>query len=131
MLIKNLDETLVNGSIGTVLGFYTAQEVAAMQQSDIDPDAIYQEGKDADVLIKSALSKFEDDLSNIKPNPRSDIKPDLKSSVVKRNQKTYPLVRFISAQSGGFRRIHVIPESWKNEHSSGEIIASRSQIVSA
>lgn len=123
MLIKNLDETLVNGSIGTVKGFYTAQEVAAMQHNiDINADSIYQEGKDADALMKVASTSKEED---VKP----DIKPDV-NAIAKKPQKTYPLVRFIAPQSGGFREFHCVPESWKNEQPDGTVVASRSQVVS-
>lgn len=118
MLIKNLDETLVNGSIGTVKGFYTTQEVAAMQHNiDINADSIYQEGKDADALMKAASTSKEEDVVN-------------PSAVAKKPQKTYPLVRFIAPQSGGFREFHCVPESWKNELPDGTVVASRSQVVS-
>jgi len=113
MLIKNLDDTLVNGSIGTVMGFYTQAESNALEvtPSGIAPGTIYKE-----------LKELEEAEADVIP----DIKPDVKS---KADKNRYPLVRFLQ-RDGGFRTYLTTPESWKNELPNGEIVASRSQIVS-
>lgn len=112
MLIKNVDESLVNGSIGRVIGFmdetefdkYCINEEAYNQTND--GVLVTQDGADP-------LSKEE--------RARKRIQDNLTTS------RKFPLVRFAVAD-GSSRDLLCQPESWKVELPNGEVQASRSQI---
>lgn len=89
MLIKNHDETLVNGSVGKVLRF-------------ADPSA---PGEDVEI---------------------SDATGKAKEPPKKTGGMLYPMIRF--SVPGGHRDLLVVPETWKVESPSNEILASRTQV---
>lgn len=102
MLIKNMDETLVNGSLGTVIDFMsesTFEIIGAGDNSDVDSET------------KKRMRAFSNALSE---GPKSD-------------NKAYPLVRF-HAVDGSQRIILCVPEAWKVELPTGEVQASRKQL---
>jgi ATP-dependent DNA helicase PIF1 len=102
MLIKNMDETLVNGSLGTVVGFMTEDtfDLKAMaDDSDVESDA------------KKRMRAFTNKLAEASGQ----------------DSREYPLVRF-HAVDGSQRDLLCIPEDWKVELPTGEVQASRKQL---
>jgi ATP-dependent DNA helicase PIF1 len=102
MLIKNMDDTLVNGSLGTVEAFMSETAFESMPSED--------SGVDASVVKR--ISAFTNELD--------------KKSTSGDNTK-YPLVKF-HATDGSSRMLLIVPEDWKVELPTGEIQASRKQI---
>lgn len=101
MLIKNLDESLVNGSLGKVIGFSDEKTF------DITTDDF--EDEDPMAKAKRKLKGFSRD-------------PEASSSVNK-----YPVVQFM-ATDGTPRTILCVPEEWKVELPNGEVQAKRTQL---
>ncbi|GAB1320338.1 DNA helicase [Madurella fahalii] len=102
MLIKNMDETLVNGSLGTVIDFMsesTFEITGASNSSEVDSET------------KKRMRAFSNALSEGS----------------KGDNKAYPLVRF-HAVDGSQRIILCVPEAWKVELPTGEEQASRKQL---
>lgn len=107
MLIKNMDETLVNGSLGKVVRFMTEAEFESYHE---DEDS-YQELQHADEM----------DL-----NP-GQLRAKKKLNLASATAVKYPMVRFAIAD-GTHRELLCQRESWKIELPNGEVQASRSQI---
>jgi len=102
MLIKNMDETLVNGSLGTVVGFMTEATFelkAGVEDSDMETDA------------KKRVRAFTNALAESSKN----------------DNREYPVVAF-HAVDGTVRQILCVPEDWKVELPTGEVQASRKQL---
>ncbi|KAJ0108653.1 dna repair and recombination protein pif1 [Diaporthe amygdali] len=108
MLIKNLDETLVNGSLGTVIGFSTE---SAFEISGGLFDEEHENGDDVDPKVKKRLAAFSRQLSD-------NAGPD---------KKKFPLVQF-HAVDGTARIMLCCSEPWKVETPTGEVQASREQL---
>lgn len=107
MLIKNMDDSLVNGSLGKVVGF--------MNEKSFE---YYHENPD--VLDENISTQ---DLDDDARNQRAQIK----TAMAIPGAKLYPLVRFAIAD-GTYRDLLVMPEEWKIELPNGEIQAQRSQL---
>ncbi len=105
MLIKNMDETLVNGSLGTIEGFMTPGAFEYMAPQDLGSD----DGIDPDVKKRIKAFSRQLDGSSI-PDP-----------------KEYPLVRF-RAVDGSQRVLLCEPEEWKVELPNGDVQACRKQL---
>lgn len=101
MLIKNVDETLVNGSMGRIVRF-------------VDP----QKYKD-EVLEDAAFTNDKEGKPASKGGPA-------KSSSSKVDVQMWPVVEF--TVPGGKREVMVMPETWKVELPNGEVQASRQQV---
>jgi ATP-dependent DNA helicase PIF1 len=106
MLIKNFDETLVNGSLGKVIGF--------MSESQFDN---YQE---RDLQATQGGSLIDDDIPITKGNGKVIV--DIEGAGAR-----YPVVRF-AISDGTTRDFLCKRESWSVEQPNGEVQASRSQI---
>lgn len=105
MLIKNMDETLVNGSLGKVTGFMTAEMFN-----------FYREHEEE--FIKGG-ENFQSE---------QDLAAQRKASLLGVNtQQVYPVVRF-ALPDGTTRDLHCTRESWKYEQPNGEVLASRDQV---
>ncbi|KIY53384.1 hypothetical protein FISHEDRAFT_7136, partial [Fistulina hepatica ATCC 64428] len=102
MLIKNIDETLVNGSTGRVERF-------------VDPTVYGTQYDDGGVTGEPAHSV-----------PGKSVKEALKEKGAASTMR-YPVVNFL-LPNGGQRRMLVLPEVWKVELPSGEVQVSRSQL---
>jgi ATP-dependent DNA helicase PIF1 len=118
MLIKNIDETLVNGSMGIVVAFQDPTEDHRVESSrdrtrnengyklqdrryaDIPPSS--SEGSSQNVGVVRALSIDE-------------------------ARKKRPVVDF-NVPGGGIRHVMLEPETWKVELPNGDIQASRKQV---
>lgn len=108
MLIKNTSDTLVNGSMGKVIGFCHQSEFRISTANQWIPP-----GED-------------DDLEAVPEDKKEQLRDILKAKI-NPLAKPYPVVRF-SVPGGGFQDSFVQPESWKTELPNGEVQASRSQI---
>ncbi|EOO02136.1 putative dna repair and recombination protein pif1 protein [Phaeoacremonium minimum UCRPA7] len=112
MLIKNMDETLVNGSLGKVIGFMTESHFN-ITGGGFDAFGADDEGMDTgmDPKVKKRLAMFSRELD-------SSAGPD---------RKEYPLVQF-HAVDGTPRILLCVSEPWKVELPTGEVQASREQL---
>lgn len=99
MLIKNMEETLVNGSMGTIVGFSEPEKFMT------NPDDPYA------VSILPA------------PKPGSQMGGKDRGKNAGMAQK-WPVVEF----AGLRRRVLIQPESWKVELPDGEVQVSRTQV---
>ena len=111
MLIKNMDDGLVNGSLGKVIGFFTE---SGFEAYDKNPE-LFEGGGD---FAKSGLDMrvFMHSSSNTSPVP-----------INAKGETLYPLVAF-TLSDGTIRELLVQTEDWKVELPSGEIQAQRSQV---
>lgn len=126
MLIKNMDDTLVNGSLGKVVAFMDDKTFAIKVQNAVNPEMLYESSGDVSEhedgsgsSSKAAESKFE------KYNaPKRVVGPN--------TSKLWPLVQFPMPpdQYGvvNSRQVLIQPEDWKVELPNGEIQAQRNQI---
>ncbi|WWD20773.1 hypothetical protein CI109_105250 [Kwoniella shandongensis] len=109
MLIKNMDETLVNGSMGKVIGFCHKvlyfQDTSGKWQPDADIDGLDEDERYRKIKFRDAMV----------------------SKLSEAHQKPFPVVRF-SVPGGGARDLLVEPDVFKAELPNGEIQASRTQL---
>lgn len=113
MLIKNMDDGLVNGSLGKVIAFMNEK---TFDIYDHDPD-----------VLDDAVSL--DELSESGQKVRASMKQQFgfgKEGAAKEGRE-FPLVRF-QAADGSSRDLLVQAEDWKIELPNGEVQASRSQL---
>jgi ATP-dependent DNA helicase PIF1 len=109
MLIKNFDETLVNGSLGKVIGF--------MSESQFDN---YQEREDSQATQGGSL--VEDDIPDLKNKAKLTV--DIEGTGA---AQRFPVVRF-AISDNTTRDFLCKREQWSVEQPNGEVQASRSQI---
>ncbi|KAK6594560.1 DNA repair and recombination protein PIF1 [Botrytis cinerea] len=115
MLIKNMDDGLVNGSLGKVVAFMSEK---SFEIYDANPD----------ILNEKELSDAEEenhrqsDLAKFKQTNK-----ELPITGVSNHGRLFPLVRF-SIPDGTVRDLLVQPEDWKIELPNGEVQAQRSQL---
>jgi ATP-dependent DNA helicase PIF1 len=114
MLIKNIDETLVNGSLGKVIGFMSEQMFDNYQQHEEEYYAAQAEGV-------GEGAENEEEIPGLKER-RQKMK-DLMASTTQH----FPVVRFTIAD-GSTRDLLCQREVWKVELPNGEVQASRAQI---
>lgn len=137
MLIKNIDETLVNGSLGRVVGFMNDRTFELLTSEGSLDDYINGKSEEDTQLMgeTTALSRR---------NAR--LKAQLAAQAAADTSKKWPLVQFVipdgmplppahlviisnsELRSGTTRQLLVQPEQWKVELPNGEVQASRSQI---
>jgi ATP-dependent DNA helicase PIF1 len=110
MLIKNMDDGLVNGSLGKVVAFMTEK---TFELYDKHPDVFGDEIGATDLDEAAIQARM-----NLKSySSKKDAGPG----------ENYPLVRFVAAD-GTSRDLLILREEWKIELPNGEIQAQRSQI---
>lgn len=114
MLIKNMDDNLVNGSLGKVVAFMNEKTFAIYDENDgVVPsteEGVGEDREDSKSFI--GLNKF-----------KSKINPHLVGST----EKLYPLVSF-EMPDGSERQLLCQPEDWKIELPNGEVQAHRRQL---
>lgn len=108
MLIKNMDDTLVNGSLGKVIGFMSEQTFDKYHENEEQFLAMHDDGSE----------------EIARPDMKSKTKSDLLGAST---SQTFPLVRFAIAD-GTTRDLLCQREPWKIELPNGEVQASRSQV---
>lgn len=115
MLIKNMDETLVNGSLGTVTGFMSEStfEIMGISSPEDDADLLYSDNEH-DAKVKKRIKAFGAALGGSGTGSEN-------------GNREFPLVKF-HAVDGSERVLLCIPEEWKVELPTGEVQASRKQL---
>ena len=111
MLIKNIDETLVNGSLGKVVAFMDEKTFDIYDEDE----ELFQAGGTQE-LMSRGRSKLKDLL-----NTQGNIGANASTT------QKWPLVRF-HISDGTTRDLLCQHESWKIELPNGEVQASRNQI---
>lgn len=109
MLIKNIDDTLVNGSVGKVIAF--------MDEKTFD---YYHEDEDEFQAVEN-LEMDSEEMTASRKKLKALLNTDGNTG------RKWPLVRFTIAD-GTSRDLLCQRESWKIELPSGEVQASRAQI---
>ena len=113
MLIKNIDETLVNGSIGKVIAFMDEKMF----------DIYHEDGNEEDFQAVETLDMNEEDMTESRKKLRAMINKDGPGDT----SRKWPLVRFAIAD-GTSRDLLCQRESWKIELPNGEVQAFRNQV---
>jgi ATP-dependent DNA helicase PIF1 len=111
MLIKNIDETLVNGSLGRVIGFMDERQF----------DSYHTNG---DAFMQSPGGTVQSTADNAAGGESAD-RPRMMEGIT--TSRKWPLVRFAIAD-GTWRDLLCQPETWKVELPNGEVQASRAQV---
>jgi ATP-dependent DNA helicase PIF1 len=111
MLIKNLDEGLVNGSIGKVIAFMDQRTY----DHYLEDETLYQPVESAG-LDNQQAQKAREKIKSFanKDNPAN-------------TSQLWPLVNF-PLQDGSSRQLLLVQETWKTELPNGEVQASRKQV---
>ena len=107
MLIKNVDESLVNGSIGRVLGFMSEEKFDSYSENDSNP--------------LTSSGGINNDV------PLAVLAEQKARNRVISTTREFPVVRFVIVD-GTSRDLLCQPETWKVELPNGEVQASRSQV---
>ncbi len=146
MLVKNVDEKLVNGSVGRVLGFYNTASCLASVASPTPAEDGGAKPKSASGSQEAGASKAGGAVRNVqvgpdgrtpvffyrpaegKENATSTGKPAsaaAKSSKAK-DEERYPLVEFRTAQ--GTEVVLVVRDEFRVEDNEGKLLARRVQV---
>ncbi|OHW93542.1 DNA repair and recombination protein pif1 [Colletotrichum incanum] len=106
MLIKNMDDTLVNGSLGKVTRFMSEGSFESWHMTDYGSDV----DADSEEKLKRKIKAFSREVEE-----------------ATKGTTEFPVVEF-AAVDGSTRTILCVPEDWKVETPTGEVQASRSQL---
>lgn len=118
MLIKNIDEQLVNGSLGKVYGFMDERTYTYWEETGDDPwSSSHSESATVDADIVSGSESPRRKRLRISEKQETSAQPSRK----------YPVVNFKFANNTD-RRVLMVPETWKVELPTGEVQASRKQV---
>lgn len=115
MLIKNMDDNLVNGSLGKVIGFMNEKTFEIYE----DHEAIEPGSTEA--------APDEEGMGDNFTEAKKKLKSMMNKNLIGDTGKEYPLVRFL-ATDGSSRDLLCQPEDWKIELPNGEVQAQRRQI---
>lgn len=113
MLIKNIDEGLVNGSLGRVIGF--------MSEQTFDKYTAHEE--DFHSTQGGTIEDGVDPLADKRSKAAARIQDNLLGST----SRLWPVVRF-TLSDNTTRDLLCQPENWKVELPNGEVQASRAQV---
>ena len=113
MLIKNIDTTLVNGSLGKV-------------QSFMD-EATFLVYKDEEESFMKAQEPEGGSDEDDKAAARAKIQQMRNKGAADTQPRYWPMVRF-AMPDGSYRSLLCQPEEWKTENQQGEITAKRIQV---
>lgn len=116
MLIKNIDESLVNGSIGKVIGF--------MSEAMFDS---YTENEAGFALTQGGTFVGEAGAVDEEKAQKQRAQQRIMANLLGSTSQTWPVVRFTLAD-GTTRDLLLQRETWKVELPDGEVQASRAQI---
>lgn len=124
MSIKNIDETLVNGSVGTVVGFMDENTYHRLMGFDEDDEDSQSYSDDETTIFGKKPKSFrslEDSLMR-----KLSAVDELQSAATHKG-RNYPVVRF-QYPDGTFREVLLSPEKWTIEDYDGKVLASREQV---
>lgn len=131
MLIKNMDENLVNGSLGKVIGFMSETTYALCEMEGIDvDDAVNFDAKASSLKDNDdpygfpTLDDEDGDSESVLRKKRKILKLRAMSA---ETSQLWPLVRFTTATGLHIDRL-VTREKWSFEAPDGEVQAYRRQI---
>ena len=127
MLIKNMDENLVNGSLGKVIGFMSETTYSLCEREGIDVDAALNFDAKAggdDPFGFATLDGEDSDSESVLRKKRRILKMRAMSA---ETSQLWPLVRFTTATGLHVDRL-VTREKWSFELPDGEVQAYRKQI---
>ena len=110
MLIKNMEDSLVNGSIGKVVAFMSEDYFDLYRQNDKDFDT-EKVGSDDEQAMRA----------------HKKLKPMAMKEAPASMARKWPLVSFIQPD-GSERHLLCQPETWKIELPNGEVQAQRQQV---
>ncbi|KAF7331703.1 ATP-dependent DNA helicase PIF1 [Mycena kentingensis (nom. inval.)] len=148
MLIKNIDEQLVNGSVGKILGFYRIADVCGGPGNGVGakngtaPVRNVVMGTDGRPVLKEAEGKSGKEnvpqagSSNaVKPKPENgkgkgkekENQPDVKPKVTK-DQGLYPLVEFPALDGSQTEVVLLVRDEFRIEDAQGAVLARRMQV---
>lgn len=118
MLIKNVDESLVNGSLGKVIGFMDETKFDSYSGNEASYD-----GSPGGTLASSANNGDEGAMHE----KQAQLRSMMMGGGGIRTSTDYPVVRF-TISDGTTRDLLCTPETWKVELPNGEVQASRNQV---
>ena len=127
MLIKNMDENLVNGSLGKVIGFMSEMTYSLCETQGIDVDSALDFDAAASSDDPYGFTTLEDedgDSESVLRKKRKIIKLRAQSA---ETTQLWPLVRFTTPSGLHIDRL-VTREKWSFEAPDGEIMAYRRQV---
>lgn len=116
MLIKNIDESLVNGSLGKVIGFMSEETFDSYSANE-------------DQYMSSQNDGMLKDSSDVgtQTSRESQAAARLRDNLIGATTQKWPVVRFANVD-GTSRDLLCQRESWKVELPNGEVQASRAQV---
>lgn len=132
MCVKNFDETLVNGSLGTVVDFVDKD---TYMKAFKDGDHVDEEGNlkdfifnDPDTSIGLTTATLTQKVMTHDGKQTDDRKTELNNDLLGdfKNRK-FPLVKFLSPDGVNSRTVLVEPEQWTVEDEDGRVLVSRVQ----
>ena len=126
MLIKNMDENLVNGSLGKVIGFMSESTYSLCEREHIDIDSALTLGSNSidDPYGFKTIDEEEGDSDSVIRKKQKLL--SLKNMAAETIQ-LWPLVRFTTATGLHVDRL-VTREKWSFEAPDGEVQAYRRQV---
>ncbi|KAI0089023.1 hypothetical protein BDY19DRAFT_164165 [Irpex rosettiformis] len=152
MLIKNVDETLVNGTVGKILGFYNVHACLASAglPSTESSSPVKKEStpKPKPLSQESSLSKATGSVRNVQVGPdgrtplslikhaenkensttSSSVPLSSKAKGKAKDEELYPLVEFRTSQ--GKEIVLVVRDEFRYEDNEGKLLARRVQVTS-
>jgi len=120
MLIKNLDENLVNGSLGKVIGFMSESTFALCESEGVEVESTITD----DPFGFETLNPEDNDSESVLRKKRRMLKL---SEMHAGTSQLWPLVRFTTATGLHVDRL-LTREKWQFENPDGEIQAYRRQV---
>ena len=143
MCIKNFDETLVNGSLGTIIDFMdkdtymkafgpetgSGAGVGAGAEPALDEngklkDFVFNDDEFSAVTTGSLTQKNLSEEEKQKAERKSKLHDDLKGDF---KDRKFPLVKFLAPDGVNTRIVLVEPEEWTVEDEDGHVLVSRTQ----
>jgi ATP-dependent DNA helicase PIF1 len=126
MLIKNMDENLVNGSLGKVIGFMSETTYSLCEKEGVDVDQAmgFDEKAGDDPYGFKTLEDEDEDSESMMRKKRKILKLRAMSA---ETSQLWPLVRFTTATGLHIDRL-VTREKWSFEAPDGEVQAYRRQV---
>ncbi|KAF7330814.1 ATP-dependent DNA helicase PIF1 [Mycena venus] len=140
MLIKNLDERLVNGSVGKVIGFWRQGDIQAgpgiLTKSGNGPIRnvrLQPDGKTPEPRISKNDNKEN---APVSAGPSGKVKAEAdkgkgkeKAKVaVSRDEEQYPLVEFPALDGSDSEAVLLVRDEFRVEDSQGTVLARRMQV---
>lgn len=117
MLIKNMDESLVNGSLGRVTRFATEDQFNMLLDGKLEELYDSEDESSQNALSREARGAIRTMNASGAGGPK----------LVATTQKRFPVVSF-KLPNGEYRELLLQPEDWKVELPNGEIQAQRRQL---